>query len=215
VIASQPGNSSYAAAPTVGQIIVVNNAPAKLAAQTITFGAISAQPVGTSLTLTATASSGLPVAYTVVRNGNCSVSGSVVTFLNTGNCGVIANQAGNSSYSAAAPVGQIIVVVNAAPASFTIAPSASSFTLAAGKGGTLNFTATPANGFNGTVTYSLSGSPLNPAKSGISYTFQQQSSTVATLVIYVSPGIASGSSKITVTGTSGSLSASTTFTFNY
>jgi hypothetical protein len=216
VIASQAGNSGYSAAPAVGQIIVVNSAPAKTTtAQTITFGAISAQPVGTSLTLTATASSGLPVTYTVVQNGNCSISGSVVTFLNTGNCGVIANQAGNSSYSAAAAVGQVIVVVNAAPASFTIASSASSFTLAAGKGGTLNFSATPANGFNGTVTYSLSGSPLNPAKSGISYTFQKQSSTVSTLVIYVSPGIASGSSKITVSGTSGSLSASTTFTFNY
>jgi hypothetical protein len=216
VNANQAGNSAYAAAPTVGQIIVVNNPPAKTTtAQTITFGAISAQPVGTSLTLTATASSGLPVTYTVVPNGNCSVSGSVVTLLNTGNCGVIATQAGNGSYSAAAAVGQIIVVVNAATGSFTIAPSASSFTLAAGKGGTVNFTATPANGFNGTVTYSLSGSPLNPATSGISYTFLQQSSTVSTLVIYVSSGVASGSGKITVTGTSGSLSASTTFTFNY
>jgi hypothetical protein len=128
---------------------------------------------------------------------------------------VIATQGGNSSYSAAAAVGQIIVVTNAAVGSFTIAPSASSFTLAAGKGGTLNFTAAPANGFNGTVSYSLSGSPLNPATSGISYTFLQQSSTVSTLVIYVSSGVASGSSKITVTGTSGSMSASTTFTFNY
>jgi hypothetical protein len=216
VIANQAGNSAYAAAPAVGQIIVVNSAPAQTtAAQTITFGAISAQPVGASLTMTATASSGLPVTYTVVQNGNCSVAGSVVTFLNTGNCGVIANQAGNSSYSAAAAVGQIIVVVNAAPGSFTIAPSASSFTLAAGQGGTLNFSAAPANGFNGTVTYSLSGSPLNPATSKISYTFLQQSSTVSTLVIYVPSGVAPGSSKITVTGTSGNLSASTTFTFNY
>jgi hypothetical protein len=211
VIANQAGNSSYAAAPSVGQIIVVNNATA----QTITFGAISPQTVGTSLKLTATASSGLAVTYTVVPNGNCSVSGSVVTFLNVGNCGVIANQAGNNTYSAAPSVGQIIVVGNGATGSFTIAPSASSFTLAAGNGGTLNFTATPSNGFNGTVSYSLSGTPLNPASGGISYTFLQQSSTVATLVIYVPSGVRSGSSKITVTGTSGTTSASTTFTFNY
>ncbi len=184
-------------------------------AQIITFNAIPSQVVGGTLTVSATASSGLPVSYSVVPNGNCSVSGSVVTFLNTGNCGVIAHQAGNGSYSAAPDVGQIIVVINGSSGSFTIAPSASSFKLAAGQGGTLNFTATSANGFNGTVAYSLSGSPLNPATSGISYTFLQQSPTVATLVVYVSPGVTAGSSKITVTGTSGSTSASTTFTFNY
>jgi DNA-binding beta-propeller fold protein YncE len=78
--------------------------------QTITFGPIAAQIVGTSLTVSATASSGLPVSFTLVQNGNCSISGNTVTFLNVGNCGVIANQAGNSTYSAAPAVGQVIVV---------------------------------------------------------------------------------------------------------
>ncbi len=85
-------------------------ATAQLPTQSITFNPIPAQAAGISLTLTATASSGLPVSYTVVPNGNCSVSGSVVTFLNIGNCGVIALQPGNSAYAAAAPVGQVIVV---------------------------------------------------------------------------------------------------------
>jgi hypothetical protein len=87
--------------------------------QTITFNAIPAQAVGNSLTLVATASSGLPVTFVPVPNGNCSVSGSVVTFLNTGNCGIDAYQYGNATYGAAPSVGQIIVVNN--PAAQTIA----------------------------------------------------------------------------------------------
>jgi hypothetical protein len=79
-------------------------------AQTITFNAIPAQAIGNSLTLVATASSGLPVTFVPVPNGNCSVSGNVVTFLNAGNCGINAYQYGNATYGAAPSVGQIIVV---------------------------------------------------------------------------------------------------------
>jgi hypothetical protein len=109
VIASQAGNGTYAAAPSVGQVIVVN---ATQMPQTITFKAIPSQKVGTMLTVSATASSGLPVSFSLVPNGNCSLAGSVVTLLNTGNCGVIASQTGNASYTAAPQVGQIIVVTN-------------------------------------------------------------------------------------------------------
>ncbi len=110
VIANQAGNGTYSAAPAVGQIIVVTNAPPKPTAQTITFGPISAQRLGTRVTVSATASSGLPVSFVLVPNGNCSISGNVVTLLNRGNCGVIATQAGNGTYAAAPAVGQIIVV---------------------------------------------------------------------------------------------------------
>jgi hypothetical protein len=109
VVANQAGNGTYAAAPAVGQVIVVN---ATQMPQTITFKAIPAQKVGTQVTVSATASSGLPVSFTLVPNGNCSLSGSVVTLLNTGNCGVIAGQSGNASYTAAPAVGQVIVVTN-------------------------------------------------------------------------------------------------------
>jgi hypothetical protein len=110
VIANQAGNGTYAAAPAVGQIIVVNPASTKPIPQTITFGPIPAQPVGAKVTVSATASSGLPVSFSLVPNGNCSISGNVVTLLNYGNCGVIANQAGNATYAPAPAVGQIIVV---------------------------------------------------------------------------------------------------------
>jgi hypothetical protein len=88
-------------------LVVTSSAPA---AQTITFNAIPAQTLGSSLTVSAGATSGLPVTFTVVQNGNCSISGNTVKFLNVGNCGVIASQAGNSAYAAAPEVGQIIVV---------------------------------------------------------------------------------------------------------
>ena len=106
VVANQAGNASYSAAPAVGQIIVVNNAMA----QSITFKAIPAQKVGGTLALSATASSGLPITFVIVPNGNCSLSGSTVTFLNQGVCGVVATQSGNATYSAAAAVGQAIAV---------------------------------------------------------------------------------------------------------
>jgi hypothetical protein len=111
VIANQAGNSAYAAAPAVGQIIVVNS-PIAPTAQTITFNPIPSQVLGGTLTVSATASSGLPVSFVIVPNGNCSISGKVVTFLNVGDCGVVATQSGNATYSAAPAVGQIVVVNN-------------------------------------------------------------------------------------------------------
>jgi Cu/Zn superoxide dismutase len=107
ITASQGGNAAYAAATSVSQSFTVT---ASLKSQTITFNAIAAQNVGVSLTVRASASSGLPVSFSIIQNGNCSISGSVVKFLNPGDCGVIANQSGNSTYAAAPAVGQVIVV---------------------------------------------------------------------------------------------------------
>jgi fibronectin type 3 domain-containing protein len=108
IIANQAGNASYSAAPSVGQVVQVNN----IQSQTITFRTIATQKVGTPLNLSgyATASSGLTVTWTYVNNGNCTISGTIATFLRAGSCGIIANQAGNASYSAAPAVGQVVQV---------------------------------------------------------------------------------------------------------
>jgi hypothetical protein len=100
---------------SVGVTLVLNSGQL---AQVITFNPIPQQAVGNSLAVYATASSGLPVTFSVVPNGNCSISGNVVTFLNGGACGVIANQAGNANFSAAAAVGQVVQV--GAPTAQTI-----------------------------------------------------------------------------------------------
>jgi hypothetical protein len=86
--------------------------------QTITFNAVPQQAVGNTLAPVASASSGLPITFTVVQNGNCNVSNNMVTFLNGGACGIIANQYGNATYGAASPVGQVVQV--GAPVAQTI-----------------------------------------------------------------------------------------------
>jgi Big-like domain-containing protein len=61
------------------------------------------------VTLTATASSGLPVAYGVA-SGPCSISGSTLTLSGSGPCVVTADQAGSANYHAAPQVSSTISV---------------------------------------------------------------------------------------------------------
>ncbi len=60
------------------------------------------------ITLAATASSGLPVTYTVT--GPCSVVGTLLTITGIGTCAVTAHQAGNANFDAAAPVTESFTV---------------------------------------------------------------------------------------------------------
>ena len=77
-------------------------------AQTISFQPIATQSLGSSsFALLGAASSGLPVSF--ASTGPCSISGSVLTVTGAGTCTVTANQAGNASYAAAAPVQRSIV----------------------------------------------------------------------------------------------------------
>ncbi len=104
VAASHSGSASFDAAATVSQSIVVGKAP-----QAIAFAQPAEVPVGAgSLTLTASASSGLPVTFvlgTGSEAGVCTVSAAgVVSLLAPGTCAVEARQAGDSSYAAADPV---------------------------------------------------------------------------------------------------------------
>jgi hypothetical protein len=82
--------------------------------QTITFGTAPSITVGTTGTVTATATSGLAVTFTSTTASTCSVSGSTVTGITAGTCIIAADQAGNSSYAAAAPVTQQITIGAAA-----------------------------------------------------------------------------------------------------
>lgn len=106
--------------------------------QQVTFVALPNTTYGAApITLTATASDGLPVSYSVT--GPASVLGSTLTITGAGIVTVTASQAGNASYAAAASVTH----------PFTVAKA------------TLNVTATslsrPAGAANPALTYSLSG----------------------------------------------------------
>jgi sugar lactone lactonase YvrE len=102
VIANQAGNSQYSPAPQVTQ-----TTNATLAGQTITFGALTNQPLGTApFAVSATASSGLTVSFASLTTPVCTVSGTTVTLVTTGVCTIQATQTGNTIYAAAAPVNQ-------------------------------------------------------------------------------------------------------------
>ncbi len=73
--------------------------------QSITFNPLSNQLYGDTFNPGATASSGLPVTYSIV-SGPASVSGNNVTVTGVGSITVRASQAGNSTYAAAANVDQ-------------------------------------------------------------------------------------------------------------
>ena len=123
--ADQSGNASYQPAPQVQQSFSVGGVP-----QTITYTSTppsDAAVGGPTYTVSATASSGLPVAFTVDASsgGVCTVSGSTVTMVHAGTCTIDANQAGNSTYAPAPQVQQ-------------------SFTIARGSQ-TITFTSTPPN----------------------------------------------------------------------
>ncbi len=78
--------------------------------QTITFPNPGTQTYGVApIMLTATASSGLPVTYTVL-SGPATVSGSILTISGAGEITVEADQAGNDQYAAAPPVQQSFAV---------------------------------------------------------------------------------------------------------
>lgn len=75
--------------------------------QTIAFNPVASIQVGESRAMSAQASSGLAVSFSVTpSNGVCSLSGAVVTGISQGVCTVYADQAGNSAY---APAPQVTV----------------------------------------------------------------------------------------------------------
>lgn len=63
-------------------------------------GAVSGT-AGTKATLTASATSGLPVTYTSTTPAVCTTSGATVTYLTAGRCTVRATQAGNTTWTTA------------------------------------------------------------------------------------------------------------------
>ena len=75
--------------------------------QTIAFGPLSNVVIGSgSVTLTATASSGLAVSFASETPGICTVSGASVNLVAVGLCSIAAGQGGSSIYAVATGVTQ-------------------------------------------------------------------------------------------------------------
>jgi hypothetical protein len=114
-----PAGAGYDLATGLGSINVYNliaNWSTALAgeAQTISFGALSNRAFGTApFTVSATASSSLPIRFASETTPVCTVSGSTVTLAAVGTCTIQATQAGNGTYAAATPVNQSFQVTQA------------------------------------------------------------------------------------------------------
>ena len=74
--------------------------------QVILFGVAPNVQVGQTGTVSATASSGLPVTFSSITPGICSVSDTMVTGLDVGTCTIAANQEGDGNYGPAPQVTQ-------------------------------------------------------------------------------------------------------------
>jgi hypothetical protein len=219
IVATQAGNSTYAAATPVSQSFTVNHA-----AQTITFGSIATQSAGTTISLGATATSGLAITYASSTTSTCTVSGSTASLLAAGTCTIAASQPGNSTYAAATPVSQSFTVT-AAKGTFKLSASSGTVTVTppvcffifcfGGSSATDKITITPTGGFTGTVNFNVTGLPT-----GVSAAFNPGSVTTSgstTLTLTPSSSAAANrSTTLTINGSAGnSASASTTITLNY
>jgi hypothetical protein len=131
------------------QVIVTGLLPDKPTTQSIIFGTAPNVTVGGTGTVSATATSGLPVNFASLTTGICTISGNAspspvtVSGQKAGTCTVAASQPGNSSYNAAPQ----------ALLTFPIWPNT---------GGTGNLIQNPGfeNGTSSWTTYSSSGSSL-------------------------------------------------------
>ncbi len=171
--ATQAGNVDYAAATPVNQSFMVTQL-----GQTVTFGALSNLGLGSApFTLSATASSGLPVSFASTTSEVCTVSGATVTLAALGTCTIEAMQGGNVYYAAAAPVDQSFQVI---PADFTLTPNPASMAVASGQPGTFTITVTPQGSFASPITFSCSGLPAMAECSFSPAKVTPDASTVAT-----------------------------------
>ncbi len=141
-------------------------------AQSITFAAPANVSFGSSLTLTATATSGLAVSFASNSLLVCTLSGSTVTLLSAGACLITATQPGDATFAAATPVTR----------SFTITPASQ----------TIVFTQ-PANAVLGSGAVTLTAT----ASSGLSVTFASTLPTVCTVSNSTVTQVSVGSCAIT------------------
>ena len=168
--AMQTGDSLYLPVNTVEEVAVGGES------QTIAFANPGTQTVGTPLTLSATATSGLTVSFASQTTSVCTVSGATAKFLEAGTCTIQATQAGNATYAAATPVSQ-------------------SFTVNAGSLQSQTIT------FNnpGTQTVGTQLTLVATASSGLTVSFISQTTSVCTVSGTTATLVASGTCTIQAT----------------
>ena len=123
VVAHQSGDDNHLAAPDVPNSFVAGSGKTD---QTITFGSLPDRTmIQSPFPLLASASSGLPVAYSSTPNTVCrldqSTSQTMVRLVGIGTCSITATQQGNATYNSAPPVTRVFTVTQATQ-TITFAP---------------------------------------------------------------------------------------------
>jgi hypothetical protein len=112
VRADQAGNTFYNAAPFVVQGFSVGKTD-----QTITFGGVATVAItDPPVTVTASATSGLPVTFSTTTPAVCTsggTDGATITLVAVGTCTVLADQAGSADFNAAPSVARSFTVTKA------------------------------------------------------------------------------------------------------
>lgn len=105
ITASQIGSSNFNAAINVVKTFTVKST------QTITFPAIPVKKTGNAdFNPGATASSGLPITYTSSNTSVATIVGGLIHLVGTGTSNITASQPGNTSFTAATDVVQVLTV---------------------------------------------------------------------------------------------------------
>ncbi|MEJ6521666.1 putative Ig domain-containing protein, partial [Shewanella bicestrii] len=141
-----------------GAASAASNSVTPASPQTITFANPGAQNFGTSPNLSASSTSGLTVSFSSSTTGVCTVSGSTLTFVTAGTCTINAEQAGNSSYLAAATVSRTFTVNAVVPSAPAIGTATAGDTQAS-----VAFVAPANTGGTSIMGYTVSVSPPDVA----------------------------------------------------
>ncbi len=107
ITATQPGDSAYLPSVPVSRTLTINRI-----AQSISFDAIPAVLLGdtAAIVLNATATSGLPVTYTISDSTIATINNGVVKIHRDGTVIITASQLGDSAYLPAAPVARTLTI---------------------------------------------------------------------------------------------------------
>jgi|GEM_PF-3476483 len=117
IAANQAADANYDAAPQVTQDITVGKG-----SQSIAFAPLPPKYFGIApFTVSATATSGLPVAFASSNSAVATVSGSTVTIVGVGETAITASQPGSANFDAAVSVSQnLTITLSTAPPLLTV-----------------------------------------------------------------------------------------------
>jgi cellulase/cellobiase CelA1 len=152
------------------------------------------------------AASGLPSGVTAAWGTNPTTGSSVLTLTATSTATTGSSTVTVTGTSGSTTATTTFTLNVSSPSGFTLAPSASTLSVAQGKTATDTITVTDVGGFTGSVTLAATGLP-----SGVTVAYgTNPTTTTSVLTFTASATAATGTSTVTITGTSGTTTATTT-----